>query len=440
MGRADGQRVAGQSACDRALPDRRGSAGSAALPGWLGRHVASLAAAGSTAGPACFASPAALRAFVGDAGNHPLRSCLGWQLHGQSVKAAALDVTAERNLDCVEFFCGVGSIVRAARLAGLQAEGYDKARQAGVANLPASSCEDITTKSGFLNALRLLQRVRHGGLVWFAPMCNSFNWLCRHQSQRALENAWVGDESRSFVATGNQAATACSCLIAVACLRGLTFVLENPPRSLVWRYLAARGADQCWRHTATCDRCAFSTGHTGPGSEITKQYSLFGNMPWVSELGVRCRCPPHIEHVSMTRVVGRKRWGQPSLMRGSAAYPVEMGVAVVQAWMSSWKDRPGSTGFADRPGSTGSADIGTGGIPNRPGSVVPSTLRLARRRSRSRQRMPHPPSLGEWQPLMAEDADADAGSASDASLLSSSASLGGASDKQADSDEALLGE
>ena len=155
---------------------------------------------------------------VANAGSSGTPATSTVQLYGQIVAVAAADVSSHRDLDTVEFFSGVGSIVEAARLKGLAAQGYDLLRERGVTDKPGPRCEDITTEAGFLNAVRLLQRVRPGGLVWFAPMCNSFNWLCRHQSARHHHNQWVGDETRAFVATGNQAAAACDFLISVACL------------------------------------------------------------------------------------------------------------------------------------------------------------------------------------------------------------------------------
>ena len=37
----------------------------------------------------------------------------------------------------------------------------------------------------------------------------------------------------------------------------------------------------------------------------------------------------------MTKTIGKKRWGQTTLMKTSASYPLGVGVAVVGAWASS---------------------------------------------------------------------------------------------------------
>jgi len=289
---------------------------------------------------ACFESPAELREWVALHGRcvEDLWNYLLVQLHCQTVEAAAADVSTERDIDCAEFFQGDepdgGAIVRAARIAGFRSVGYDIKRQPGVTDQPGPGSEDITTREGVLNALLLLQRVRVGGLVTFAPMCNSYNWLCRKQSGRSVQNGYSGNEAKGFVATGNRAAEASSFLVAVACLCGLAFVVENPPRSLLWEYLGRRGSTPGWHSTAVCDRCAFSKPGSAlarqGSSEIAKQYRFVGNMSWVADLGLRCRCEPGSKHVKLTKTVGSKRWGRSEVLKASAAYPGDLGTAVVR--------------------------------------------------------------------------------------------------------------
>jgi hypothetical protein len=297
-------------------------------------------------------------------------------MHGQTLEAAAADQSTPRTLDCVEFFCGVGAIVQAARMAGRAAEGFDIKRVPGVTDQPGPNSEDITTKSGFLVALNLLQRVRVGGLVWFAPPCGSFNWLCRHQSRRSAENSWEGDQAKVFVQTGNQTALASNFLATVASARGLFFVLENPPRSLLWRYLSSCGADEGWIHAALCDRCAFAAGKLAGQSEIRKTYRLVGNAPWIAALGLRCRCEPTVKHAAMTQVFGSKRRGVLDVMGASAAYPAEMGEFVVKAWTGEQRGRPDS--------------LGCGGDDDSPCSRSWASAPLARPRQHSSRSRPWP--------------------------------------------------
>jgi hypothetical protein len=305
-------------------------------------------------------------------------------LHGININSAVADSSIQRDLDCVEIFCGVGSIVTAALQAGYRVMGFDRDRVPGVTDIPGEFSEDISSDIGFRRALHLVQRVRVGGLVWLAPMCNSFNWLCCHQSKRRAENGWTGDEGRSFVAEGNRAATVASYLGTLAHMRGAAYVVENPPRSLLWYYLESQlGPLPACHFSITCDRCAFST----PSSdtvEISKKYRLVGNMHWLCALDRKCQCPLEREHISMTKVVqkesGKKRTGIPKVMALSAAYPLGMGVAVVQAW-------------------------GDHGQIRGPTSSIGGSCCRSWRRSRPQRRQP--PAVNNIQGLLSDTSDSD---------------------------------
>ena len=75
--------------------------------------------------------------------------------------------TVPRDLDVVELWTEAETIVKAAAAAGLKAEGYDILK--GVS-------QDLTTASGFQGALRLVMRLKPGGLLAMAPDCSSFGF------------------------------------------------------------------------------------------------------------------------------------------------------------------------------------------------------------------------------------------------------------------------
>lgn len=303
---------------------------------------------------------------------------------GINIKIAAADSSIQRDLDCVEIFSGVGSIVTAALQVGCRATGFDRVRVPGVTDIPGEFSEDILSDIGFCKALHLVQRVRVGGLVWLAPMCNSFNWLCTHQSKRRAENGWTGDEGRSFVAEGNRAATLAFYLATLANMRGAAYVVENPPRSLLWNYLESQlGPLPACHISITCDRCAFNTPSSAT-VEISKKYRLVGNMSWLSELERKCQCPFGREHLSLTKVVqkksGKKRTGIPKVMALSAEYPLGMGVAVVQAWTYRDKIRG-------------------------PTSSIGGSCRRSWRRSQSQRRQPT--AVNDIRSLLPDTSDSD---------------------------------
>ena len=87
--------------------------------------------------------------------------------HGLTL-AAALALPAAslaRDLDVVELFACVGSIVLAATQLRYIAIAFDKDRVPGAADVPGEASEDLTLPEGFMSAVRLTCRLRRGGLL-----------------------------------------------------------------------------------------------------------------------------------------------------------------------------------------------------------------------------------------------------------------------------------
>ena len=219
-------------------------------------------------------------------------------------------------------------------LAGYTACGFDFNRVRGVTNVAGPNSEDITTETGFRNAVAVVLRIRVGGLATFAPMCGSFNWLCAARAKRSADNGWLGGAAHPFVASGNAAAMATAFLARVAVLRGVQASFENPPRSYMWNMFQHHAALLDLPHSCRTLRCGFRA----PGStedEITKEYQFACTHPWVVSLARRCTCPPSVAHISMTKIKDGKSWGIQSVMRRSQEYPELLGAAVVAAWARS---------------------------------------------------------------------------------------------------------
>ena len=99
------------------------------------------------------------------------------QVFDLTVAACLLDpvhLNCPRDLDVVEIFAGVASIVGAAKEAGYQAIAFDKSRVLGLTDsLSSKASEDVSCKHGFLHAVSLVMRLRVGGLLWLAPISSS---------------------------------------------------------------------------------------------------------------------------------------------------------------------------------------------------------------------------------------------------------------------------
>lgn len=263
-------------------------------------------------------------------------------LHGLTVETILKDpqFEVERDLDCCEFFSGVGSVYKAAEARNLKASKYDKFRSPGLTDLDgSSSSEDICTKTGFIAAIVRLMRIVPGGLATLAPKCASWMFLNVVNTGRKKENGYQGDISNHSVCEGNQMMIACLILMELAVLRGLWVVLENPKKSYVWFWQPMVETLQKLNFTyADTMRCAFE--HGKKGKRIWKVYRFAaagGGHQWITAIVRDCPCGGKDKHIrTSTQHVdkdGKKKCtGQKDVLRESGAYPKDLGIAIVDAW------------------------------------------------------------------------------------------------------------
>ena len=95
-----------------------------------------------------------------------------------------------RDLDVAEIFSQAQSVGNAARDIGLQGQAHDK------------EDGDIRSKAGFYAGLKLIMRLKEGGLLVLAPECKTFGFACRNQHKRTKENV-EGDTSWNEVEAGS---------------------------------------------------------------------------------------------------------------------------------------------------------------------------------------------------------------------------------------------
>jgi hypothetical protein len=132
-----------------------------------------------------------------------------------------------RDLDCVELWAGVGSIVRAAQDMGYRAAGFE---------IENNAAEDLLCKEGFELAARMLLRVRPGGVCHMGPVCSSFGGLCRSSTHRDKSN-FQGNPECKAVEKGNMFAIEAMFFAQMAGLLGVHFAIENPASSMIWTTL-----------------------------------------------------------------------------------------------------------------------------------------------------------------------------------------------------------
>ena len=195
------------------------------------------------------------------------------QIFGYSVDAvlaSSMFQTMQRDLSIVDFFSGIGSIWKTGRDRGWAAAGFDRADD--------PRC-DFDTPEGFWIALSLLARVREGGLVTIAPCCSMMVWVSSAVHKRSDCNDHLGDIANAKVRASNHGAAVSIFIFAVALLRGIRTMLENPPNSSYWKLPFVKHAMRRAIHmglTNSCDRqtvtkCAYDL-HIRDGQRSSKKY------------------------------------------------------------------------------------------------------------------------------------------------------------------------
>ena len=262
-----------------------------------------------------------------------------------------------QDLDVVELWSGVESIVFAARVAGhkghkghqpLRAEGFDKHRSPGLTDQAGPGCEDVTCVEGFRHALQLIYRLRRGGLLWMAPTCSSFGFANSVRCKRKAGQE-QGDTNYVNVAIGNLEAQVASFLFALATALGIYAVIENPIGSFLFRYIQPFLVSQVSTFYTITYRCAWDVD-TPTGQRMLKGYKFLAAVgsTWVQQLQRSCSCPGGIKkgnHIPLMIVSeDGKSSGNRPVMQQSQAYPRELGKAIVSAWLTTRESQPSAEG------------------------------------------------------------------------------------------------
>ena len=232
----------------------------------------------------------------------------------------------------VELWCGVGSIAAAAAAAGYVVCKFDKFRVPGVSDVAGALSEDLLSSCGFKSAVRCVLSMREGALLWMGPVCSSFVFMNSSRCKRTLDNP-LGDVDYKPVAEGNLHASVAAFVYALACLRSILPIVENPVGSLIFRFPALQLVTAFFSAGgAVCCRCAFASERVG--KRFKKAYKLVGHA-WVRRLCAPCKCKSGLHCPLVHRIVRHGKvhtCGRKELLRQSAAYPPRMGKFVIRMW------------------------------------------------------------------------------------------------------------
>ena len=131
-------------------------------------------------------------------------------------------------------------------------------------------------------AIVLVLRIRPGCLLWLAPVCGSWIFLCRGTTMRSMCGSSgydaLGDERRAFVRNANMMVSRCALLIRLAIALGIIWILEQPLSSLLIFHPRMQDIAKefvVYQISLTMDRF---------GATTPKPTKLYSNAPWISEL------------------------------------------------------------------------------------------------------------------------------------------------------------
>lgn len=242
-----------------------------------------------------------------------------------SVLADSLLAALPRDLDVVELWSGVGTVVAAAKALGCSAVPFDKDRIPG----KTQQTEDITSLTGFQLATSYVMRLRVGGLLHMAPVCSSFVFANSSNCLRSGPD-FEGNLLYDAVIAGNLMATISGFFMLLAHCRGVHASAENPSSSMYFSYKPMVDVfDALGVSYYTTDGCRFSTQKKG--ERFLKRFKFAALGQWISRVHRRCKCPGGLHKELMIKNENGGTSGTPEL-KMSQAYPKALGAAIVSAW------------------------------------------------------------------------------------------------------------
>ena len=171
------------------------------------------------------------------------------------------------DLDCIEYFCGVGTVHSSFREHNYNAVGYDRNHGA---------LQDINTPAGFLTALQWARRLKPGtGFSHWAPVCSSWIWISRGSSGRTATGDLHGNCENSSVRAGNKMVYRVALIIMYLVAKQTMWIIEQPSSSVMFD-MACLKKLRPW----------FTT-HTWMGmfgAATPKPTKLVSGPPWVKHL------------------------------------------------------------------------------------------------------------------------------------------------------------
>ena len=249
----------------------------------------------------------------------------GWPIAMFNLLAVIVSMVApiSRDVQCVEYFSGVGQIAKAFREAGHNSRTFDI--------IDCGDLQNLNTPAGLATALAYALSLAERGLAHWATVCSTWIFLSRGSTGRRSGRVW-GLPGRAYisenVAVANAAATRMIMICLLLTFRKVCFILEQPLSSIMHEL-------PLW----SCIPRQLSKKHTHMGSFgafTPKPTWLLSGHTWHRGL---CR-PLPADFVNLnsgtvtkcTSASGETKVAGGPRLKETQAYPPAYGVAVQQEW------------------------------------------------------------------------------------------------------------
>ena len=224
-----------------------------------------------------------------------------------------------RDLLSVELFAGQMEITRAMLAKDASAVAYDKAYH------PGEDLEDITTARGFARALGLVMRICPGGSLWAAPVCSSWGFIGRAQTQRSPFNP-AGNRMNRKVKHANRMVVLTCMLMVLAWTREVHLWLEQPQTTIMHRFSPAA---ELVAHILKHKQSVFLSSY---GQASTKPLVIWCSHCVVAKL--KRQKPRSTSRKLYFKDKKGRTQGHAGALKESAAYPPQFGRAVAELFCS----------------------------------------------------------------------------------------------------------
>ena len=186
-----------------------------------------------------------------------------------------------------------------------------------------------------IETARLLRLTDFAALAWFGTVCSSWIWIAKESTRRSLRNP-RGNMQVSSMLEDNKIVARTAVMILICYSKSVSWVLEQPARSLMTHHPAMVWVGKCVRSLLGLPWWNFSTYMGAFAGETVKPHTLYGCSPWNGAMARKH--PGQIgaggDHVVKTYVDKRGRSkvvGGPRL-KDTQAYSEAFGVAVASSF------------------------------------------------------------------------------------------------------------